>query len=216
MPTYERQAGAASQGALGAQSLSHVALCDLMDCSPPVSSVQGISWQQYWSGWPFPTPGNLPDPEIKPMSSALHLRSPRGSDTYANPHPCLRRPGVSRERRHSYHLEESGKANQEVAIKRRRDMRCPFRQEERCEEWPGSGKPSEPGMPGMKQGGEMKSRGGHEARGQGHDPPSQADSKAQICALGRSPRRPERQWAEEKKLDLESELKEKGVNWGSL
>ena len=43
MPTYERQAGAASQGALGAQSLSHVALCDPMDCSPPVSSVHGIS-----------------------------------------------------------------------------------------------------------------------------------------------------------------------------
>ena len=49
-------------------------------------------------------------------------------------------------------------------------MRCPFRQEERCEEWLGSGKPSGPGMPGMKQGGEMKSRGGHGAKGQGHDP----------------------------------------------
>ena len=27
--------------------------------------------QEYWSGLPFPTPGDLPDPGIKPMSSAL-------------------------------------------------------------------------------------------------------------------------------------------------
>ena len=26
--------------------------------------------RQYWSGLPFPTPGNLPDPEIKPVSPA--------------------------------------------------------------------------------------------------------------------------------------------------
>ena len=27
-----------------------------------------ISWQEYWSGLPFPSPGDLPDPGIKPMS----------------------------------------------------------------------------------------------------------------------------------------------------
>ena len=27
--------------------------------------------QEYWSGLPFPSPGDLPDPEIKPGSSAL-------------------------------------------------------------------------------------------------------------------------------------------------
>ena len=27
--------------------------------------------QEYWSGLPFPSPGDLPDPEIKPMSPAL-------------------------------------------------------------------------------------------------------------------------------------------------
>ena len=78
MPTYERQAGATSQGPLGAQSLSHVTLCDPTDCSPSISSVQGISRQQYWSGWPFPAPGDLHDPEIKSMSSALHLGSLQG------------------------------------------------------------------------------------------------------------------------------------------
>ena len=27
--------------------------------------------QEYWSGWPFLSPGDLPDPGIEPMSSAL-------------------------------------------------------------------------------------------------------------------------------------------------
>ena len=31
----------------------------------------GFSRQQYWSGLPFPSPGNLPDPGIKPRSPAL-------------------------------------------------------------------------------------------------------------------------------------------------
>ena len=30
-----------------------------------------ISWQEYWSGLPFPSPGVLPDPGIKPGSPAL-------------------------------------------------------------------------------------------------------------------------------------------------
>ena len=40
-------------------------LCDLMDCSPPGSSVHGISRQEYWSGLPFLSPGDLPDPGIR-------------------------------------------------------------------------------------------------------------------------------------------------------
>ena len=35
-------------------------LCSHMDCSPPGSSVHGIPRQEYWSGVPFPTPGDLP------------------------------------------------------------------------------------------------------------------------------------------------------------
>ena len=30
-----------------------------------------FSRQEYWSGLPFPSPGDLPDPEIKPASPAL-------------------------------------------------------------------------------------------------------------------------------------------------
>ena len=28
----------------------------------------GFSWQEYWSGLPFPPPGALPDPGVEPMS----------------------------------------------------------------------------------------------------------------------------------------------------
>ena len=31
----------------------------------------GFSWQEFWSGLPFSSPRNLPDPEIEPTSSAL-------------------------------------------------------------------------------------------------------------------------------------------------
>ena len=31
----------------------------------------GFSRQEYWSGLPFPSPGNLPDPGIKPRSPSL-------------------------------------------------------------------------------------------------------------------------------------------------
>ena len=31
----------------------------------------GFSGQEYWSGLPFPSPGDLPDPGIEPRSPAL-------------------------------------------------------------------------------------------------------------------------------------------------
>ena len=35
----------------------------------------GFSKQEYWSGLPFPSPGDLPDPGIKPRSPALQVDS---------------------------------------------------------------------------------------------------------------------------------------------
>ena len=35
----------------------------------------GFSRQEYWSGLPFPSPGDLPDPEIEPGSPALQADS---------------------------------------------------------------------------------------------------------------------------------------------
>ena len=43
-------------------------LCDPMGCSPPGSSVHGILKTEYWSGLPFLSPGDLPNPEIEPSS----------------------------------------------------------------------------------------------------------------------------------------------------
>ena len=50
-------------------------LCDPMDCSPPGSSSMGFSRQEYWSGSPFPSPGDLPDPRIEPRSPALQVHA---------------------------------------------------------------------------------------------------------------------------------------------
>ena len=52
------------------------ARCGPVDCSLPVSSVHGILRQEYWSGLPCPSPGDLPCPRIKStslMSPALKL-----------------------------------------------------------------------------------------------------------------------------------------------
>ena len=35
----------------------------------------GFSRQEYWSGLPFPSPGDLPDPGIEPESPALQSDS---------------------------------------------------------------------------------------------------------------------------------------------
>ena len=55
--------------------LSGVQLCDPTGSrSPPGSSVHGLSEQEQWSGLPFPSPGDPPDPGIEPtfpMSPAL-------------------------------------------------------------------------------------------------------------------------------------------------
>ena len=38
--------------------------CDPMDCSPQAPLSMGISRKNYWSGLPFPPPGDLPHPGI--------------------------------------------------------------------------------------------------------------------------------------------------------
>ena len=46
----------------------------------------GFLRQEHWSGLPVPSPGNLPDPRIEPLSSALQVNSlplsHRGSPIY--------------------------------------------------------------------------------------------------------------------------------------
>ena len=40
-----------------------------IDCQAPLS--MGFPRQEFWSGFPFPSPGDLPDPEIEPASPVL-------------------------------------------------------------------------------------------------------------------------------------------------
>ena len=54
------------------KSLSHVQLFAtpwIVNYQAPLST--GFSRQEYWSGFPFPSPENLPDPGIKSVSPAL-------------------------------------------------------------------------------------------------------------------------------------------------
>ena len=50
---------------------SRLTLWNPMDYKPPGSSAMAFSRQEYQSGLLFPSPGNLPDPRIKPASPAL-------------------------------------------------------------------------------------------------------------------------------------------------
>ena len=51
---------------------SCLTLCDTINCSPPVAPLSmEFSRQEYWSGLPFPTAGDLLISGIEPMSLAL-------------------------------------------------------------------------------------------------------------------------------------------------
>ena len=50
-------------------------LCNPVDCSLPGSSVHGISRPEYWSGLPFPSPGDLLNPGTEPKSPTLRVDS---------------------------------------------------------------------------------------------------------------------------------------------
>ena len=47
---------------------SWLTLCNPMDCSLPAPLSMEFSRQEYWSGLPYPFPGNLPDPGTEPGS----------------------------------------------------------------------------------------------------------------------------------------------------
>ena len=47
---------------------SYLTLCNLMDCSPPGSSICGILQARIQSGLPYLPPGDLPNPGIESRS----------------------------------------------------------------------------------------------------------------------------------------------------
>ena len=73
----------------GLVTQSCLTLCDPMDCSSPGSSVRGISRARILEWLPFPSPGDLPDPQIELMSPAL---TGRFFTTEPPGKPCLSLP----------------------------------------------------------------------------------------------------------------------------
>ena len=60
-------------GGLVAKSYLTLATPWTVACQAPLS--MGFCRQEYWSGLPFPTPGDLPDPRTEPASLALQADS---------------------------------------------------------------------------------------------------------------------------------------------
>ena len=59
----------AGGGGLVTKSCPTLAIPWTVACQAPLS--MGFSRQEYWSGLPFPSPGDLPNPGIEPRSPAL-------------------------------------------------------------------------------------------------------------------------------------------------
>ena len=62
-------ANTALKGPVHAKSIQTIA------CQAPLS--MGFSRQEYWSGLPWPPPGGIPNPGIKPTSLKTHALSSR-------------------------------------------------------------------------------------------------------------------------------------------
>ena len=68
-------------------------LCNLMDCSPPGSSVHGILQARILEWLASPSPGDLPNPGVEPRSSALRAEflplEPPGKPLYVLEEPTV-------------------------------------------------------------------------------------------------------------------------------
>ena len=65
-------------------------------CNEIKNYAYGFSRQEYWSGLPFPSPGDLPNPGIKPRSPALQADAlsfePPGKSTQPSQQPGQQNP----------------------------------------------------------------------------------------------------------------------------
>ena len=76
---------------MGAQSCLTLVTTWTVAHQVPLS--MGFSRQEYWSGLPFPSPGDLPDPGIEPTSPALQADS-LPPESPGKPHTLLNLPAV--------------------------------------------------------------------------------------------------------------------------
>ena len=67
---HQQAQGASISIIIWGESISHSVVFDFL--KPHGLSV-GLSRQEYWSGLPFPSPGDLPNPGIEPESPALQV-----------------------------------------------------------------------------------------------------------------------------------------------
>ena len=83
--------------------LSRVQLCDPMDCSLPGSNFLFVCvcvcpWdsprQEYWNGLPFPSPWDLPDPEIEPWSPTSQVDS-LPTEPQGKPHSYMKKENLN-------------------------------------------------------------------------------------------------------------------------
>ena len=71
-------------------------LCNPVDYNPPGSSVPEFSKQEYWSGLPFLSPGDLPDSgiELQPPALQSHQGIPEKGGVHARPEGCNEDTGI--------------------------------------------------------------------------------------------------------------------------
>ena len=72
-------------------------LCDPWTIAHQAPPSMGFSRQEYWSGLPFPSPGDLPDPGIEPRSPTLQadaLTSAPPGNPLNTRIQCLRKPPI--------------------------------------------------------------------------------------------------------------------------
>ena len=91
---------------------------------PPrtVASVHGVLQQECWSGLPFPSPGDLPDPGIEPRSPALQVDSllsePPGMDQTVKESPIMVSHNTQVTRHWSIHIKANkGRYGRHIAKK---------------------------------------------------------------------------------------------------
>ena len=71
-------------------SFGHVQLFATSGTVAPQAPLSvGFLRQEYWSGWPCPPPGDLPDLGIRPMSSILAVGFFTTSTTWEQTYLCL-------------------------------------------------------------------------------------------------------------------------------
>ena len=78
----------------------------------------GFSRQEYWSGLPFPSPEDLPNPGIEPRSPALQ------ADALTSEPPWIRVDELDSANHYIYHCGQESLRRNEVALRVNKSLKC--------------------------------------------------------------------------------------------